>query len=167
MLLSGNIHTHQSWHGCYFLFLPLALLVARVCADHAHHALAADDATVLADATNGTTYFHWLTLLSVVERKDIISKTVLLGKGGNEKKAISAILCILPPQAANTTAAATSLRQLHNDPLRTGYLLASNEMVPDTWDVGACFSFSFFSASSSFLLASLQHFGVRFSAIPP
>ena len=39
-------------------FLTLALLVARVGADHAHHALAADDAAVLANATNGTTYFH-------------------------------------------------------------------------------------------------------------
>ena len=34
-------------------------------ADHAHHAFAADDAAVLANATNGTTYFHCcLTLLS-------------------------------------------------------------------------------------------------------
>ena len=39
-------------------FLTLALLVARVGADHTHHAFAADDATILADATNGTTYFH-------------------------------------------------------------------------------------------------------------
>ena len=84
MLLSGNIHTHQSWHGCFFLFsLALALLVARVCADHAHHALAANDATVLADATNGTTYFHWLTLLSVVERMVIISYLRSLDKGVN------------------------------------------------------------------------------------
>ena len=59
MLLARNIHTHQSRHGCFSSFLlALALLVARVGADHAHHALAANDAAVLADATNGTTYFH-------------------------------------------------------------------------------------------------------------
>jgi hypothetical protein len=39
-------------------FLSLALFVARVGADHAHHAFTADDAAVLANATNGTTYFH-------------------------------------------------------------------------------------------------------------
>ena len=39
-------------------FLALALFVARVGTDHAHHALAADDAAVLANATNGASYFH-------------------------------------------------------------------------------------------------------------
>ena len=66
--------------------LTLTLLVARVCADHAHHAFAADDATVLADATNGTTYFHLLTLLSVVERMVIISYLGRSDKGENPKK---------------------------------------------------------------------------------
>ena len=65
-----------------FLFsLTLTLLVARVGADHAHHAFAADDAAVLANATNGTTYFHGLTLLSVVERMVIISKNGRIDKG--------------------------------------------------------------------------------------
>ena len=74
MLLARNIHTHQSWHGFSFLFLlALALLVARVCADHAHHAFAADDATVLADATNGATYFHFDLPTLVVEQGDIIA----------------------------------------------------------------------------------------------
>ena len=68
VLLARDIHTHHSRHICFTSFLALALLVARVCADHAHHALAADDAAVLADATNGTTYFHLcLTLFRVVE----------------------------------------------------------------------------------------------------
>jgi hypothetical protein len=35
------------------LFLALALLVARVCAYYAHDALAARDAAILADATDG------------------------------------------------------------------------------------------------------------------
>jgi hypothetical protein len=50
-----------AWFGFLF-FLALTLLMARVCTDHAHHAFAADDATVLAYATNGTTYFHCFSL---------------------------------------------------------------------------------------------------------
>ena len=45
-------------------YLALTLLMARVSADHAHHALAANDAAVLANATNGTTYFHCVNTLS-------------------------------------------------------------------------------------------------------
>ena len=58
MLLSRNIHTHQSRHSFQLPFLTLALLVTRVGADHAHNAFAADYAAVLANATNGATYFH-------------------------------------------------------------------------------------------------------------
>jgi hypothetical protein len=73
MLLSRYVHTHQSRHGFSLSLLALALLVARVCADHAHHAFAADDATVLADATNGATYFHFDLPTLVVEQGDIIA----------------------------------------------------------------------------------------------
>jgi hypothetical protein len=47
-----------------FPFLALTLLMARVGTDHAHHAFTANDATVHANAANGTTYFHCFTLLS-------------------------------------------------------------------------------------------------------
>ena len=53
-------------------YLALALLMARVSADHAHHALAADDAAVLANATNGTTYFHCVNTLSEWSNEDIL-----------------------------------------------------------------------------------------------
>jgi hypothetical protein len=86
MLLARNIHTHQSWHGFSFLFLlALALLVARVCADHAHHAFAADDATVLADATNGTTYFHGFLLYFGGRTKRYYLKNRTLLQGGKLK----------------------------------------------------------------------------------
>jgi hypothetical protein len=62
-------------------FLALTLFMARVCADHAHHAFATNDATVLADAANGTTYFHCLTLLFMVEQPISISKTARPDKG--------------------------------------------------------------------------------------
>ena len=39
--------------------------MAWVGTDHAHHAVAADDAAVLANATNGTTYFHGCLLYSL------------------------------------------------------------------------------------------------------
>ena len=67
------------------VFLALALLVARVGADHAHHALAANDAAVLANATNGTTYFHVVYSTFVVERTNIISKIRTPDKGVNSK----------------------------------------------------------------------------------
>jgi hypothetical protein len=67
-------------------FLALTLFMARVCADHAHHAFATNDATVLADAANGTTYFHWLTLLFMVERRISISKRRPPIKGVKLKK---------------------------------------------------------------------------------
>ena len=60
--------------------------MARVCADHAHHAFATNDATVLADAANGTTYFHWLTLLFMVEQPISISNRPHADKGENYKK---------------------------------------------------------------------------------
>jgi hypothetical protein len=44
-------------------FLTLTLFVTGVGADHAHHAFTADDAAVLANATNGTTYFHVFIIL--------------------------------------------------------------------------------------------------------
>ena len=47
-------------------------------ADHAHYTLATDDAAVLANATNGTTYFHvvflYFLLVRVVEWPHIIPK---------------------------------------------------------------------------------------------
>jgi hypothetical protein len=60
LLLARDIHTHHSRHICFtsLSLLTLTLFVARVGTDHAHHAFAADDAAVLANATNGTTYFH-------------------------------------------------------------------------------------------------------------
>lgn len=66
-------------------YLALTLLVARVCADDAHHAFTADDAAVLANATNRTTYFHCFYSTFVVERMVIISKTDAICKGGTEK----------------------------------------------------------------------------------
>jgi hypothetical protein len=67
--------------------------VARVGADHAHHTLAANDAAVLADATNGTTYFHvcftlfleWSNELIVYHiepstHKGVIKKKILFKK---------------------------------------------------------------------------------------
>jgi hypothetical protein len=75
MLLTGNIHTHQFRHGVFLLtFSALTLLMARVGTDHAHYAFAANNATILADATNRTTYFHVFTLLSVVEQYVILPK---------------------------------------------------------------------------------------------
>jgi hypothetical protein len=67
-------------------FLALTLFMARVCADHAHHAFATNDATVLADAANGTTYFHWLTLLFMVEQPISIPNRPRTDKGENYKK---------------------------------------------------------------------------------
>jgi hypothetical protein len=72
-------------------FLALTLFMARVCADHAHHAFATNDATVLADAANGTTYFHWLTLLFMVEQRISISKRPFADKG----EIIKIIVCEL------------------------------------------------------------------------
>ena len=53
-------------------YLALTLLMARVSADHAHHALAANDAAVLANATNGTTYFHCVNTLSEWSNEDLL-----------------------------------------------------------------------------------------------
>ena len=53
-------------------FLTLALLVTRVGADHAHYAFAADDAAVLADATNGATYFHVVITLLEWSNKCVV-----------------------------------------------------------------------------------------------
>jgi hypothetical protein len=87
MLLSRNIHTHQSRHSFQLPFLTLALLVTRVGADHAHNAFAADYAAVLANATNGATYFHdFLLLFRVVEYLCSISKMRLIAQGGNFTK---------------------------------------------------------------------------------
>ena len=70
-------------------FLTLALLVARVGADHAHHALAANDAAVLANATNGTTYFHYVfTLLEWSNIEIVYQKVPLSRKGENENMKI-------------------------------------------------------------------------------
>ena len=80
-------------------FLALALLVARVGADHAHHALAANDAAVLANATNGATYFHVVYSTFVVERMDIISKISPCDKGVNwEKLKVECARMKIPPK---------------------------------------------------------------------
>ena len=72
--------------------------MARVCADHAHHAFATNDATVLADAANGTTYFHCLTLLFMVEQRISISKMTRYHKGENYKFANARSWPCFPPE---------------------------------------------------------------------
>jgi hypothetical protein len=42
--------------------LALSLLMFRVCTDHAHHALAVDDLTVITHLFNGSPYFHRIHL---------------------------------------------------------------------------------------------------------
>jgi hypothetical protein len=45
-----------------FTFSALTLFMARVGTNYAHYTLTANNAAVLANATNRTTYFHGLTL---------------------------------------------------------------------------------------------------------
>jgi hypothetical protein len=86
-----------AWFVSSFFLLTLTLLMARVCTDHAHHAFAADDATVHANASNGTTYFHCFYSTFVVERRVIIPKNRPLDKGVNENFFILTVYAGLPP----------------------------------------------------------------------
>jgi hypothetical protein len=90
MLLPWNVHTHHSRHSFLLPFLTLALLVTRVGADHAHYAFAADDAAVLADATNGATYFH--VVITLLEWSN---KCVVYQKPSQKRKGVFSLISSL------------------------------------------------------------------------
>ncbi len=50
--------------------LTLALFMARIGANDSHHSLAANDAAILANATNGTANFHDASLLLFLGQKE-------------------------------------------------------------------------------------------------
>ena len=68
VLLRRDVDASNTCHGVLCLLRgaqpgsALALLVARVGADHAHHALAADDLAIAAHLLDGCGYFHDLLL---------------------------------------------------------------------------------------------------------
>jgi hypothetical protein len=53
--------------------LTLTLFVARIGANDSHHSLAANDAAIFANATDGTANFHILLLLPWSKRASIKS----------------------------------------------------------------------------------------------